>query len=457
MLKKQYLHTHCVTKSSATTKNMQHMKDITDSVHGRIYLPENVLRLTHNKIWRRTRYIAQLSFVSELYHCASHTRAQHMMGAAHLAFVASSRLQRKYPSRVTYNHVLTVTVAALLHDIGHGPFSHEFEATCSSLGLEFDHECMTLQLIHLLQDMEPEACSLLSADEWVAVCDCITGNKKGVALPWQVDLISGKVDVDKMDYLSRDFLNIGAAASFNTNTVMFIIEHMTLSATSDTLGFDVSVLNAISKLYQSRKELHEGICMHHTTLGMKLMLKTAALGSASLQAKICQAIKDPLEFIKLTDTFLLDFVNTTTEFSYGVQVAKCIEFSRTIPICLGIISSSTTKLLPPRITAAIPEWCELSQVCIGFGKSVDNVLLQIPFVNRDGEPVATEALLAQTILPKKCIVFKSYVFVRPLQTVPHSDLRKFQETLKTMCDLFKDVVWTRRPLSGESSGRVTLE
>lgn len=431
--------------------------NITDDVFRRLYIDKDILVITHTRQWRRMKSIMQLGFVNDVFHTAGHNRGEHMVGAAHLARSAGMHLQALYPDKVSTTQVRIVTIAALLHDIGHGPFSHEFEDACHALRLVFDHELMTIKLILMMRKEYPKVDRLLSDDEWRQVDACITGNMDGPAVRWMVQLVSGKVDVDKLDYICRDFKNIGITSSMDASTALYIIDHMVLVDDGVNLGFDVSAVNAIGDMYLARQKLHEYTCMQHTVLGLKMMLRRCIVDSEELSALVTRSVADPEEFIKLVDTFLLTYLNTTTERGYGYVLSSMLQFDRMVPQCLGIVSSATEKHPPAYLLAVLGPYITVMSVCIGFGKTKRNVLLDIDFVNRDGERVVVEDLLAQTIMPSDCTVYKHYCMVDPLITLTCEAMTSIQANMKDLCASNPKLVWTRRPLSVEVRGRSTLE
>lgn len=129
-------------------------KTCTDSIHGQIELPALCVRILNTPEMQRLHRLKQLGVCDYVFRCANHTRLEHSIGVAHCANVLISNLQEQYrrsknqrrtlheqgatddffcPPKITEADKLCVLVASLCHDLGHGPFSHQFEGVLSDL------------------------------------------------------------------------------------------------------------------------------------------------------------------------------------------------------------------------------------------------------------------------------------------------------------------------------------
>ncbi|HIH71578.1 MAG TPA: HD domain-containing protein, partial [Methanothermobacter thermautotrophicus] len=156
------------------------MKFIRDSVHGNLKLSEFEVRIVDTPQFQRLRRIKQLGFTSLIYPGANHSRFEHSIGAMYLA----SRLAEHLGLGHEKKRVLRL--CALLHDVGHGPFSHVSEGV-----LEMSHESLTRELIRksILGDIISEEFDLRQVMRIL----------RGEGVLGQA--ISGELDVDRMDYL----------------------------------------------------------------------------------------------------------------------------------------------------------------------------------------------------------------------------------------------------------------
>lgn len=187
--------------------------EIRDPVHGLIHLTEQEIRIINTPVFQRLRRIRQLAMADLVYPGALHTRFEHALGTMHVAHRIFSRLQRLDNSEHVYDDdVVAVRLAALLHDIGHGPFSHVSEylvekycnrAALGSLPATTRiHERLTMDTI----TNATEVASLLTKEQRERVITVIQGAGQR---DFRRDIISSSLDADKMDYLLRDAYHAG--------------------------------------------------------------------------------------------------------------------------------------------------------------------------------------------------------------------------------------------------------
>ncbi|MFA5614155.1 MAG: HD domain-containing protein, partial [Methanoculleus sp.] len=163
------------------------MKIIKDPVHGYVEADELTLRLLDSGEVQRLRHITQLGFANLVYPGANHTRFEHSLGTMHLAGIMCGNLG------LDAGETRLVTTAALLHDIGHGPFSHVTEPVMKEFAGRYHHQIEGIvgegSIAGVLEDegLDPaEVCAIISGDHRLA------------------GIIHGSLDVDRMDYLMRD-------------------------------------------------------------------------------------------------------------------------------------------------------------------------------------------------------------------------------------------------------------
>jgi HD superfamily phosphohydrolase len=173
--------------------------EIRDPIHGFIYREAKEKKLVDTPVFQRLRQLKQLALASLVYPGALHTRFEHSLGAFHIAREVSKRLLQNNEADQEL-----VRLAALLHDVGHGPFSHVSEPILQKFStVAFDsekqqiHELISSQII----ENDPDLLRILGADQ----CHDITCLMKGqYGFRILKDIVSGPLDVDKQDYLLRD-------------------------------------------------------------------------------------------------------------------------------------------------------------------------------------------------------------------------------------------------------------
>ncbi len=178
--------------------------EIRDPIHGFIALSPKEVKLINTRVFQRLRRIRQLAMAFLVYPGTMHTRFDHSIGVMHIAGRICERLKKR--CEVSDEDLERVRLAALLHDIGHGPFSHISEylldqhATDESGKVSVQekiHEQVTVDIVK----NDSEICEILSDEERQFVVDMIQGKP---TRDFRRDIVSSDLDADKMDYLLRD-------------------------------------------------------------------------------------------------------------------------------------------------------------------------------------------------------------------------------------------------------------
>lgn len=219
-------------------------KLVKDPVHGYIVLEEDLLRIVDSKAFQRLRRISQLPFVYLVYPGARHSRFEHSLGCMHLAKMFGERLGLdKYRLKV-------LTVAGLVHDLGHTPYSHLLETLLREKGLT--HEDMTLKML----EEDDELPSIIEGCN-VAVKDVKSILEKKDPLG---SIISGPVDVDKLDFLLRDSYFTGAF--YGVVDIARVI--YTSRLVDGKLMLSTRALGVVEELAIARYQSFMNIYFHHT-------------------------------------------------------------------------------------------------------------------------------------------------------------------------------------------------
>jgi len=228
----------------------------TDSPEGRL-----TVSLVDTPEFQRLRRIRQLGLAYFAYQAAEHSRFTHSLGAFHLAtrMIAKLRLSYTIPDEAQ----TAVRIAALLHDIGHGPFSHVIETI-----LGFHHEEFTIEAV---LSEETEVGRLLRgfsgnlADDVAAI---IRGDFEHRAL---AQLVSSQLDVDRMDYLLRDSLMTGA--KYGIYDLEWIIKSIEINEREDHLYVSAPGLYAVEDYLQARYYMYRQVYFHRTLRSAEAILR----------------------------------------------------------------------------------------------------------------------------------------------------------------------------------------
>jgi HD superfamily phosphohydrolase len=175
---------------------MNKMKLINDPVYGLIHIRTPLIfDIIEHPLFQRLRRIKQTGLTHLVYPGAQHTRFHHALGAMHLMGMAIDELRIKQTD-ISKAEEEAALIAVLLHDIGHSPYSHALER----LIIEEDHEEIGKVIIaHLAKEF---------GDQLLLALDMFTGKYNR---PFFHQLISGQLDLDRLDYLSRDSFYTGVA------------------------------------------------------------------------------------------------------------------------------------------------------------------------------------------------------------------------------------------------------
>ena len=230
-------------------KMTEKKKFIRDSVYGDISLNKFEERIMDMPQFQRLRRIKQLGLISLIYPGATHTRFEHSVGTMNLGSKLSTELG------LSDDDIELIRASALLHDIGHGPFSHVSEGV-----LSVPHEELTKYVVTetSMRDLLEEK---FDVNE---IVDIVNG--KGYLGP----IVSGELDVDRMDYLLRDSHNTGVA--YGIIDYERIISNLKLE---DGLILDIKGVQAAEGALVSRYFMYPSVYQHHTTRIVNSMFRRA--------------------------------------------------------------------------------------------------------------------------------------------------------------------------------------
>ncbi len=314
---------------------MNKRKLINDPVYGLIHIRTPLLYdIIEHPLFQRLRRIKQTGLTHLVYPGAQHTRFHHALGAMHLMGMAIDELRSKRVEISTTEEEAAL-IAVLLHDIGHSPYSHALE----ELIIQADHESMGKVLIsHLNRTL---------------------GGCIGLALqmfggfyprPFFHELISGQLDLDRLDYLSRD--------SFYTGVAEGVVGHdrilRMLQVKDDHLVVEEKGLHSIEKFLVARRIMYWQVYLHKTVLAAELMAKNIIVllrNESSVQRKLYLAPE--LEFFLSQDIDLHTFANELDEiipyFQRTDDVSVDHSFKQLQDYSKGPIPLLTTNLIKRKL------------------------------------------------------------------------------------------------------------
>ncbi len=299
-------------------------KILNDPIYGFITVPHPVvLRLIDHPWFQRLRYIKQLGLSHLVYPGALHTRFHHALGAMHLMGQAIGTLRGKGHA-ISDEEALGAHIAILLHDIGHGPFSHTLE---HSLVDGIGHEAISALVMDELNDQMDGALTIGLA---------IFRN----AYPHHFlhQLVSGQLDVDRMDYLNRDSFYTGVSEGViggdRIIKMLEVVNDPTAPGLRSKLVVEEKGIYSIEKFLVARRLMYWQVYLHKTVVAAEGMLQealrrakalavsgTEVFGSPALQRFLCvphtrESFQDPAvlrDFLKLDDHDIMGAVKVWAE------------------------------------------------------------------------------------------------------------------------------------------------
>lgn len=245
-----------------------HLIRIPDQVD--VPVTPRVLRLIDTAAFRRLQGISQLGLVSQVYPAARHTRFEHSLGVYRLALDYLRRLRGdpRFQIAVTRRDVEVFLVAALCHDLGHWPFCHLVEDM--GLPLVPSHEQLARRA---LQGKEIAEC--LQRDWGIApqeVADLLEGVDDSPPRRLMGSLLSGPIDIDKLDYLQRDSLHAGVPYGRNFDPPR-LIGSLCLNSAGDRLAISEKGRTAAEMLVFARYVMFSEVYWHHAVRSATTMLQ----------------------------------------------------------------------------------------------------------------------------------------------------------------------------------------
>ncbi len=275
------------------------LKIFNDPIYGFITIPNALIYdLIQHPYFQRLRRISQMGLSYLVYPGANHTRFHHALGCMHLMQKAVDVLRFKGVS-VSEEEENALYIAILLHDIGHGPFSHAME---KSIVEDVHHEAISLLFMNQLNEEFNGQLSL-----------AIQVFKGEYHRKFMLQLISSQLDMDRMDYLKRDSFYSGVAEG-NVNSERLI---QMMNVVDDVLVIEEKGIYSVEKFLMSRRLMYWQAYLHKTSLVAELILTKVLKRAKELTLKGVELpCSEPLLFFMQNRIALEDFdANTLDLFS----------------------------------------------------------------------------------------------------------------------------------------------
>jgi HD superfamily phosphohydrolase len=260
---------------------------IKDPIHGYVRISQTERLIIDTEPVQRLKRIRQLAGSEFVYPAANHTRFEHVIGAMHLA----GGLAEALPVHLPQHQQEHLRLAALLHDIGHGPFSHVFEPLLTKY-LGKNHEDFVPWLVNETEisqklesaGLDPKILSRLAIGK-------LLDRKQ----PYLDQIISSGIDVDKMDYVVRDSFHTGAGyGSIDVHRLLY-----TMDIVEGNLSVDGTAVATLESFLLARFESFRTIYFHRASRAVQIML-VRALEAARDELHLLD-LDRPADFLRLDD------------------------------------------------------------------------------------------------------------------------------------------------------------
>ncbi|KAM8842311.1 deoxynucleoside triphosphate triphosphohydrolase SAMHD1-like [Synchiropus picturatus] len=315
-------------------------KVFNDSIHGLVELHPLLVKIIDTPEFQRLRNIKQLGGAQFVYPGASHNRFQHSIGTCYLAGKLVRRLQTEQDLGITEQDVLCVEIAALCHDLGHGPFSHLFDEQFLPRARDKKgsgqpgeneppkHEDMSVRMLDYLLDksMLLNASSMLKHNlslpgDLIFIKDLILGRKEESGerrdKQFLFDIVNNSangIDVDKWDYYARDCHHLGIKNNFDYSRLLLSAR---VCEDRKQICYRDKEMSNIYDMFRTRYMLHKRAYQHSVVVAIEAMITDAFLeadkhfqveGSGGNMFTLSEAITDIEAYSKLTDHVFEDIL-----------------------------------------------------------------------------------------------------------------------------------------------------
>ena len=318
----------CSTKQTNTVSEINKLKIFNDPIYGFITIPNALIYdLIQHPYFQRLRRISQMGLSYLVYPGANHTRFHHALGCMHIMQKAVETLRFKEVS-ISKEEENALYIAILLHDIGHGPFSHAME---SSIVEDVHHEAISLLF---MQQLNVEFEGQLSL--------AIKVFKGDYHRKFMLQLISSQLDMDRMDYLKRDSFYSGVAEG-NVNSERLI---QMMNVVDDVLVIEEKGIYSVEKFLMSRRLMYWQAYLHKTSLVAELILTKALKRAKELTEKgVILPCSEPLLFFMQNKITMETFDSETLDLFSQLDDFDIISALKTWQKQDDFILSSLSKMI----------------------------------------------------------------------------------------------------------------
>ena len=243
---------------------------IFDHIHGFINICSMGKRIIDTSEFQRLRNIKQLGCVYYVYLSASHNRFEHSLGVYHLTKLYMDKLNQKYNCFNRKQYEL-ISISALIHDLGHGPFSHLFDSYVTKT----NHEFRSIEIFKMMNEKYNFG---YNKDDFDFMYNVISPYKINDNNKYLYQIVSNKngIDTDRMDYMLRDLKMTGIENRYNIdyNSMLCIMNNSIIHKNNDSIEicYNEQIKYLLEMFFQTRYTIYKKICNHKTVRSLEIMM-----------------------------------------------------------------------------------------------------------------------------------------------------------------------------------------
>ena len=302
-------------------------RTINDPIHGVITLTPNMCQIIDTPEFQRLHRLRQLGATYLVYPSATHTRFEHSLGVSHLAKIMLNALRNNNPDlSITDELIELYQVAGLVHDIGHGPFSHLYDDVILNPE-ELKHEDRG---IVIFKEMVKTYNIDFTSEQVNFIVELIEPTNKN---DWKFQIISNKycsIDVDKIDYIQRDSFHLGFGINQTFERLLTMCDVKCCGKDgkmNSVLCWPEKLQDEVMALFETRYRLHKRVYCHHTVKSLEIIIN-----------QILMRIKNT------TQLNLEDLYDDIIWFPFGDQLIKDLQGKLSFRLIPKLIGEKTVKI-----------------------------------------------------------------------------------------------------------------
>lgn len=372
-------------------------------LHGVISLTERMCLIIDTPEFQRLHRLKQLGLTQHVYPSATHTRFEHSLGVSHLAKVLVTSLKEKGLD-IDSNMIELYQIAGLIHDIGHGPFSHLYDDEIINPG-EPKHEERGINIFfdmlmkYNLPFIQTEVDFIVALIE---PCDIQKNN-------WMYQIINNKfcsIDVDKIDYIQRDCYHLGFGINQKFERLVTMCEvksYIVEGKTTKVLAWPEKLEDETMSLFEARYWLHKRVYCHHTVKAIEYI--------------VIDILK---EIMKTTDLKLEELHDDIIWFPFKNATIKSLQLKmslrqhpkliceKIITVCEGSDKENKLEHMKSVLDSCNISHLGIKKTKIGFisGNGI-NPLINVPYFTKGSEMSHKQENYSSFMAPKNC---QEYVY-----------------------------------------------